>query len=52
MVAAEEKSQPRRSDRQVFAAGEMPDFMLDAIERTEMDQRHRSLDDLLKDWTP
>jgi len=53
MIAAEkDNNRAKRTDRKVLAAGEMPDFMLDAITRTEMDPRHRPLDELLKDWTP
>jgi len=52
MISAEEYARLVRRDRQVFAAGEMPETMLEAIERSDMDPRHRPLDDLLKDWTP
>jgi PHD/YefM family antitoxin component YafN of YafNO toxin-antitoxin module len=52
MISAEEFARLKRRDRQVFAAGELPEAMLDAIERSEMDPQHRHLDSLLKDWSP
>lgn len=52
MISAKEYVRLKRRDRQVFASGEMPETLLDAIERSEMDPRHRHLDNLLKDWTP
>lgn len=42
----------RGRDRQVFAAGELSEDMIDAISRTEMDPRHQHLDELIKDWAP
>lgn len=38
-------------DRLVFAAGELPGEVIDAVARTSMDARHSDLDELLKDWT-
>ena len=52
MFSAEEYLRLKRRDRQVFAAGELPDDLLEAVSRSEMDTRHRHLDDLIKDWTP
>ena len=52
MISAEEYLRLKRRDRQVFAAGELPDDMIDAIRNAEMDERHRHLDDLIPDWTP
>jgi PHD/YefM family antitoxin component YafN of YafNO toxin-antitoxin module len=52
MISAEEYLRLKRRDRQVFAAGELPDDLLEAIGRSEMDARHNHLDDLIKDWTP
>lgn len=52
MISADEYARLRRRDRQVFAAGELPDDLVEAIGRTEMDARHNHLDDLIKDWTP
>jgi PHD/YefM family antitoxin component YafN of YafNO toxin-antitoxin module len=52
MISAEEYLRLKRRDRQVFAAGELPDDLAEAISRSEMDARHNHLDDLIKDWTP
>jgi hypothetical protein len=52
MISAAEYLRLKRRDRQVFAAGELPDEMLDAIRHTNMDERHRHLDSLIPDWTP
>ena len=52
MISAEEYQRLKRRDRQVFAAGELPEEMIDAIRRTEMDIRHQHLNELVKDWTP
>ncbi len=52
MISAEEYYRLKRRDRQVFAAGEMPDEMVEAVRESRMDPRHANLDDLLKDWTP
>lgn len=39
-------------DRTVYAAGELPDDIVDAIARTEMNPRHSHLDALIEDWEP
>ncbi len=52
MISADEYMRLKRRDRQVFAAGELPDDMLDAIRTSEMGERHRHLDSLIPDWTP
>jgi len=52
VISAEEYLRLKRRDRQVFEAGELPDDIVDAIGRSEMDERHRHLDDLVKDWAP
>jgi hypothetical protein len=52
VISAEEYQRLKRRDRQVFASGELPEDMVDAVNRTEMDPRHGHLDDLVKDWTP
>ena len=52
MISAEEYLRLKRRDRRVFATGELPDEIADAISRSEMDPRHDHLDDLIKDWTP
>jgi hypothetical protein len=36
----------------VFAAGELPDDMIDAARNANMDERHQHLDGLIPDWTP
>ena len=51
MISVEEYMRLKRRDRQVFAAGELPDEMLESIGRSEMDPRHNHLDALLEDWT-
>ncbi len=52
MISAEEYLRLKRRDRQVFAAGELPDDLVDAISHSEMDARHKNLDKLIEDWTP
>jgi len=52
MISAEEYLRLKRRDRQVFAAGELPDDLLEAVSRSEMDPRHNHLDEIIKDWTP
>jgi len=52
MISADEYLRLKRRDRQVFAAGDLSDEMIEAIRNTEMDERHRHLDDLIPDWTP
>jgi len=52
MISIEEYQRLKRRDRQVFAAGEAPEEIVEAVRNSEMDPRHRHLDDLVKDWTP
>jgi hypothetical protein len=52
MISAAEYLRLKRRDRQVFAAGELPDDLVETIRNTEMDERHRHLDSLIPDWTP
>jgi PHD/YefM family antitoxin component YafN of YafNO toxin-antitoxin module len=52
MISAKEYERLKRRDRQVFAAGELPDNILEAVTRAEMDPRHDHLNELVKDWTP
>jgi len=52
MISADEYMRLKRRDRQVFAAGELPDNMIDSIRKAEMDERHHHLDGLIPDWTP
>lgn len=51
IISADEYLRLKRRDRQVFVAGELPDDIVDAVSRAEMDPRHQHLDELLKDWT-
>ncbi len=52
MISVEEYQRLKRRDRRVFAAGEAPEEIIEAVRNSEMDPRHRHLDDLVKDWTP
>ncbi len=52
MISVEEYQRLKRRDRQVFAAGEAPEDIVEAVANSEIDSRHRDLDDLIKDWTP
>jgi prevent-host-death family protein len=52
MISADEYWRLKRRDRQVFAAGELPADIIEAVKNSEMDQRHNHLDDLVKNWTP
>ena len=52
LISTEEYLRLKRRDRQVFAAGDLPEEAVEAIQRTEMDSRHAHLDDLVKDWNP
>jgi hypothetical protein len=48
MISVEEYRRLQHRDRQVYAAGELPEEWLDAVERAEMDPRHNHLDELLE----
>ena len=52
LVSAEEYARLKRRDRRAFAAGELPEEIVEAVARTEMDPRHNHLDKLVEDWTP
>ncbi|MGH6855484.1 MAG: type II toxin-antitoxin system Phd/YefM family antitoxin [Aestuariivirga sp.] len=52
IISAEEYQRLKRRDRQVLAAGELPDAIVEAVSQTEMDPRHLPLDSLVKDWNP
>jgi len=52
MISADEYLRLKRRDRQVLAAGVVPEDIVEAVRNAEMDPRHNHLDDLLKDWTP
>jgi prevent-host-death family protein len=49
MISAEEYQRLKRRDREVFATGELPEVIVEAVARTDMDPRHRHLDKLVKD---
>ncbi len=49
MISAEEYQRLKRRDREVFATGELPAAIVEAIAHTGMDPRHRHLDRLVKD---
>ena len=48
VLSAEEFARLKRRDRQVHASHELPDEVLDLIERTDMDSRHAPLNAELK----
>lgn len=52
MISADEYRRLKRHDRQVFASGETPEKLVDAVRAARMDQRHEHLNDLVEDWTP
>jgi hypothetical protein len=52
MISSEEYQRLKRRARGVFATGELPETIVEAIAQTDMDPRHRHLDNLVKDWTP
>jgi prevent-host-death family protein len=52
MISAEEYERLKQRDRKVFVTGELPDTVIEAISKSEMDANHHHLDDLVKDWNP
>jgi PHD/YefM family antitoxin component YafN of YafNO toxin-antitoxin module len=52
VIAADEYWWLKRRDRKVYAAGELPDDIVEAIARSEMDPRHNHLEALIEDWEP
>ena len=52
MISVEEYERLMKRDRVVFAAGELPDQLLDEVAKSSMDLRHKHLDGLVKNWTP
>jgi len=52
VISAEKYQHLKRRDRQVYAAGDLPDEMFEAARRSKVDPRHRHLDELIKHWTP
>lgn len=49
MISAEEYLRLKRRERQVFAVGELPDELVEAVSLSEMDPRHDHLNRLLND---
>lgn len=52
MISSEEYKRLKRRDREVFATGELSEAIVEAVARTDMDPRHKHLDNLVKDWAP
>lgn len=52
VLSADEYARLKRRDRQVYAAGELPDEWLESIENSAMDPKHDDLNAELKDWKP
>ena len=52
MISAEEYHRLKRLDRRVSATAAAPEEIIEAVRNSNMDPRHKSLDDLLKDWAP
>ena len=52
MISSEEYQRLKRRDREVFATGELSKAIVEAVARTDMDPRHKPLDNLVKDWAP
>ena len=52
MISAAEYDRLKRRDRKVFAAGELPADLLDAVRRAEVAPQHSHLDRILDDWHP
>lgn len=52
LISTEEYRRLKRRDRQVVAAGHLPEETIAEIRQTEMDPRHAHLDELVKDWSP
>ena len=52
LISTEEYRRLKRRDRQVFATGELPDEIFEAVRNAKMDPRHNHLNELIKDWNP
>ncbi len=52
MISSEEYQRLKRRDREVFATGELSEAIVEGVARTDMDPRHKHLDNLIKDWAP
>ena len=49
VLAADEYKRLKRRDRKVYAAGELPDELFEAVKNARMDERHNHLNSLLKE---
>lgn len=49
LISMEEYQRLKCRGRRVFAAGELPEEVIEAVARSKMDPRYRHLDDLVKD---
>jgi prevent-host-death family protein len=49
VLAADEYKRLKRRDRKVYAAGELPDELLESLKTAKMDSRHDHLNALLED---
>lgn len=52
LLSVDEYRRLKRRDRRAFGADEVTDEQLAAIEAARVPDRHRRLDDELKDWKP
>ena len=52
LLSANEYARPKRRDRQVYLAGELPDDLVEAIAAAEVPAEFAHLDSDLEDWTP
>jgi prevent-host-death family protein len=52
LLSAREYQRLKRSDRQVYSAGEAPDEIVEAIRRAEVPAEYNHLNEELKDWKP
>ncbi len=52
MISAQEFQRLKLRDRKVYATGDAPDEVIDAVRDAAMDPCHDHLNDLIKDWKP
>lgn len=52
LLSVEEYQRLKRRDRRAFKTEDMTDEQLAAVEAAQVPERHRYLDDELKDWKP
>ena len=43
---------PKRRDRHVYIAGQLPDYWLEAVEQSNVDPRHEHLNAEIAGWKP